>query len=148
MEVRRIIFALGISAVLVAGVGAQEPSVALKQADAEYRAGVAALSRDDLKAALADFQNVVKLAPSAEQGHSALGAVLVRLGRLSEGIRELEQALKMKPTDASAQLNLALAYEQTGQAAKAVPLFAKVEAAARAEKFWLRPGNWTVRWRR
>lgn len=134
MEVRRIIFALGISAVLVAGVGAQEPSVALKQADAEYRAGVAALSRDDLKAALANFQNVVKLAPSAEQGHSALGAVLVRLGRLSEGIRELEQALKMKPTDASAQLNLALAYEQTGQAAKAVPLFAKVEAAARAEK--------------
>ena len=102
MEVRRIIFALGISAVLVAGVGAQEPSVALKQADAEYRAGVAALSRDDLKAALANFQNVVKLAPSAEQGHSALGAVLVRLGRLSEGIRELEQALKMKPTDASA----------------------------------------------
>lgn len=134
MELRQILFALGISAVLVAGVAAQEPSAALKQADADYRAGVAALNRNDLKTALADFQSVVKLAPSAEQGHSALGAVLVRLGRLPEGIRELEQALRMKPGDGSAQLNLALVYEQSGQAAKALPLFAKVEASARAEK--------------
>ena len=137
MEVRQILFALGFSAALVAGVAAQEPSepsAALKQADADYRAGVAALGRNDLPAALKDFQSVVKLAPSAEQGHSALGAVLVRLGRLPEGNRELEQALRMKPGDGSAQLNLALAYEQSGQPAKALPLFAKVEATARAEK--------------
>ena len=37
MELRQILFALGISAVLVAGVAAQEPSAALKQADADYR---------------------------------------------------------------------------------------------------------------
>jgi tetratricopeptide (TPR) repeat protein len=134
MQLRRILLSLGIGVALSAAISAQEPSAALKQADAEYRAGVAALGRDDLKSALTDFQNVVKLAPSAEQGHSALGAVLVRLGRLSEGIRELEQALRMKPGDGSAQLNLALAYEQTGQAAKSLPLFAKVEATAKAEK--------------
>ena len=134
MEVRLIMLAVCAGAVLAGVTAAQEPSAALKQADADYRAGVTALGRDDLKTALGDFQSVVKLAPSAEQGHSALGAVLVRLGRLPEGIRELEQALKMKPADASAQLNLALAYEQTGQAAKAVPLFARVEATARAEK--------------
>jgi protein O-GlcNAc transferase len=114
--------------------GAQEPSAALKQADADYRAGVAALSNNDLKAALADFAKVVHLAPAAEQGHSALGAVLVRMGRNAEGIRELEKALAMKPADGSAQMNLALAYEQTGQGAKALPLFAKVDAAARMEK--------------
>ena len=118
---------------------AQEPSAALKQADADYRAGTAALSRNDLKSALADFQNVVKLAPSAEQGHSALGAVLVRLGRVSEGIRELEKALAMNAGDSSAQLNLALAYQQAGQAAKALPLFAKLEAAALAAKRSLGP---------
>ena len=71
---------------------AQEPSPSLKQADADYREGTAALSRNDLNAALADFQNVVRLAPTAEQGHSALGAVLVRVGRVSEGIHELERA--------------------------------------------------------
>jgi Flp pilus assembly protein TadD len=81
-----------------------------------------------------DFESVVRLAPSAEQGHSALGAVLVRLGRVSEGTRELEKALAMKPGDSSAQMNLALAYQQSGQAAKALPLFAKLESEARAEK--------------
>lgn len=113
---------------------AQEPSASLKEADADYRAGVAALSHNDLNAALADFEKVVHLAPSTEQGHSALGAVLVRLGRTTEGIRELEKALAMKPGDTSAQLNLALAYEQNGQPAKALPWFGKLEAAARADK--------------
>jgi protein O-GlcNAc transferase len=113
---------------------AQEPSASLKQADADYRAGVAALSRNDLNPALADFEKVVHLAPSAEQGHSALGAVLVRLGRTGEGIRELEKALAMKPGDSSAQMNLALAYEQSGEGAKALPWFAKLEATSRAEK--------------
>jgi Flp pilus assembly protein TadD len=115
-------------------VHAQEPSASLKRADADYRAGSAALTRNDLKTALADFESVVRLAPSAEQGHSALGAVLVRLGRVSEGTRELEKALAMKPGDSSAQMNLALAYQQSGQAAKALPLFAKLESEARAEK--------------
>ena len=113
---------------------AQQPSPSLKEADADYRAGVAALSRNDLPTALADFEKVVHLAPRAEQGYSALGAVLVRLGRNGEGIRELEKALAMQPGDGSAQLNLAIAYEQSGQAAKALPWFAKVEVASRAEK--------------
>jgi len=56
------------------------------------------------------------------------------MGRLPDGIRELEQALSMKAGDGSAQLNLALAYEQSGHAAKALPLFAKVEATAGSEK--------------
>jgi protein O-GlcNAc transferase len=113
---------------------AQEPSPGLRQADADYRAGVGALSRDDLQAAQKDFENVVRLAPSAEQGHSALGAVLVRVGETAAGIRELEKALAMKPGDTSAQQNLALAWEQSGQAAKALPWFAKLEAASRSEK--------------
>ena len=109
---------------------AQEPSSNLKRADADYREGTAALSRNDLNAALVDFQNVVRLAPAAEQGHSALGAVLVRLGRVSEGIHELEKALAIQPSDSAAQLNLALGYEQSGQAAKALPLFHKLAAAS------------------
>ena len=112
---------------------AQEPSASLKQADADYRAGVAALSHNDLNGALADFEKVVQLAPTVEQGHSALGAVLVRMGRTEEGIRELEKALSIQPTDSIAQTNLAMAYEQSGRAAKALPWFAKLEAGARAQ---------------
>src|SRR5580698_2380436 len=116
---------------------AQEPSTSLKQADTDYRAGVAALSSNDLNTALADFEKVVHLAPAAEPGHSALGAVLLRMGRTSEGIHELEKALAIQSSDSSAQLNLALAYEQTGQSAKALPWFAKLEAASRAENHTL-----------
>lgn len=119
---------------LAAMCGAQEPSPSLRQADADYRAGVAALSRSDLQAARVDFENVVRLAPSAEQGHSALGGVLVRLGETAAGIRELEKALAMKPGDTSAQENLALAWQQSGQPAQALPWFAKLEAASRREK--------------
>jgi protein O-GlcNAc transferase len=113
---------------------AQEPSGNLTEADAAYRAGVAAMSRNDLNSARADFEKVVRLAPSAEQGHSALGAVLLRVGKTGEAIRELEKALAMKSSDTSAQMNLALAYVQNGQPAKALPWFAKLDAAASAQK--------------
>ncbi len=110
-------------------LSAQEPSASLKQADADYKAGQAALARRDLNAARQDFEKVVRLAPQAEQGHSALGAVEVALGQTASGIRELEKALALDPKDSSAQLNLALAYEQTGATVKALPFFAKLEAA-------------------
>jgi protein O-GlcNAc transferase len=112
----------------------QGPSDSLKQADADYREGVAALNRNDLQTARAKFAEVVRLAPSAEQGHSALGAVLEREGQIPSAILELQRALAIKPDDAAAQLNLAAAYEQTGAAAKAVPLYARAVASARAQK--------------
>src|ERR1700739_55018 len=82
----------------------------LRQADSAYRAGQAAISRRDLSAAQADFEQVVRLAPQAEQGHSALGAVLVSRGQMKAGIRELEKALAIQPSDGTAQMNLALAF--------------------------------------
>jgi protein O-GlcNAc transferase len=111
-------------------ISAQQPSAGLKQADADYRAGVQALSRNDLSTALDDFQKVVHLAPAAYQGHSALGAVLLRQGRVPEAISELEKALAIQPSDASAQLNLAVGYQQNGQPAKALGLFSKLESTA------------------
>jgi tetratricopeptide (TPR) repeat protein len=117
----------------------QEPSSSLVQADADYREGVAALSRNDLTTAKSKFETVVKLAPAAEQGHSALGAVLVRIGQTAAGIAELQKALSIKPDDSSAQMNLALAYEQTGSPAKALPLFARVESTSNTERQPLPP---------
>jgi len=111
----------------------QEPSASLKEADADYREGVAALSRNDIRAAKSKFEAVVKLAPAAEQGHSALGAVLVRDGQIAAGIRELQRALAIKADDGSARTNLALAYEQAGESANALPLFAKMESTAAAQ---------------
>lgn len=124
---------LFLSASLVGAAQTQEQSASLRQADADYREGVSALNRNDLETARTRFEAVTRLAPTAEQGHSALGAVLVRQGQLAAGTRELEKALAIKPNDSSAQLNLAMVYAQTGAQAKAIPFFAKLEAASRAE---------------
>ena len=118
---------------LLGSLIAQEPSPNLRQADADYREGVAALSRNDLTTAKSKFEMVVKLAPAAEQGHSALGAVLVSVGQTGAGIAELQKALSIDPGDNSAQINLAMAYEQTGASAKALPLFAKLESTAHSQ---------------
>jgi len=119
---------------LTVATQAQEPSASLRQADADYREGVTALNQNDLKTAQLKFEAVVRLAPAAEQGHSALGAVLVREGQLAAGTRELEKALAIQPSDRAAQMNLAMVYAESGGAAKAVPLFAKLEASAQAER--------------
>jgi protein O-GlcNAc transferase len=106
-----------------------DASSTLQQADAAYRAGVAALNANDLRTARMQFQKVVRLAPQAEEGHSAYGSVLLRTGATAEGIRELEKALSIKDSDTTAQLNLALAYAQTGAGRRAIPLFARLESA-------------------
>lgn len=115
-----------------APASAQQPSSALREADSEYRAGVAALNSNDLKTAQARFEAVVRLEPQVELGHSALGAVLVRESDWPAAIRELERALSLKSGDDAARLNLAIACAESGQNAKALPLFANAETAARA----------------
>ena len=134
----RLFVAWRIAALLVltsvsSSAGAQAPSPALRQADTLYRAGSAALARHDLSTAESDFQQVVHLAPRAEPGHSALGVVLLESGNLSQAVHELELALTLKSSDANAQLNLAIAYEQINQPAKALPLLAQLEAKARIQ---------------
>ena len=92
-----------------------------KEAQAAYQAGTAAAAKGDYKTAEAQLQKVVHLAPQIAEGHSALGAVLMRLGQFTPAIKELERALALKPADSFTQVNLAIAYEQTGAYKKAIP---------------------------
>ncbi|TCK71649.1 tetratricopeptide repeat protein [Acidipila rosea] len=124
---------LGTGAALPAAAQMTAAAPRLQQADTAYRAGQAALAQRDLAGARADFEKVVKLAPQIEEGHSALGAILVSTGETRRGIVELEKALTQKPGDSVAQTNLALAYEQTGSYRKALPLFEKLDAEARSK---------------
>src|SRR5271167_4169866 len=128
--------ALSISAVITPrGFATQNASSAAspvginEEAQAAYRAGTSAAANNDFKTAQAQFEKVVRLVPQIEEGHSALGAVLMRLGKLPEAIKELEKAHELKPSDLSVQTNLALAYEQTGANQKAIVLFKSVEGA-------------------
>jgi Tfp pilus assembly protein PilF len=91
-----------------------------EEAQAAYRAGTVAATNNDFKTAEAELEKVVRLVPQIEEGHRTLGAVLMRLGKLPQAIKELETALELKPGDISAQTDLALAYEQTGANNKAM----------------------------
>lgn len=103
----------------------QKPD-AVKQADAAFRAGLAARQAGRLDAAREQFALVVQLAPQIAEGHEALGALLLEMGNPAEAIPQLEAAEKLKPNDLGVETNLAMAYAQAGQAAKAIPVFKAV----------------------
>lgn len=132
-----------LAAILLLAVPApcfsQQDAAAKQQVDAALRAGQAAFARQDFEAARQNFAKVVRLAPSMEQGHGALGAALLRLGRYQEAVRELEAAVALQKSDSIAQTNLALAYLQGGEPAKAVARFAALDAQAKAQKRTLPP---------
>ena len=116
---------------LAQAVGAQTGRNA--EIQSAYQAGVAAAAKNDYKTAEAQFGKVVQLAPQIPEGHRALGAVLLRLGKFPQAIQELEQTLTLKPGDVSAQSDLAWAYQQIGAHQKALALFEKMEAEAAAK---------------
>ena len=115
------------------------PQRPLKQVETSYKAGVAALSNGDAKSAEDDFRQVVRLVPRDWQGHSGLGAALLNEGRTREAIHELEAALALHNGDMPTVANLAVAYWLAGQPAKALPLFAEVDANAKLKQQTLAP---------
>jgi O-antigen ligase len=67
----------------------------------------------------ADLRRAVKIAPDVGRYHAALGAVGMRLGRLPEGIAELERAVALDATDGAAFAALAGGYAALGRDADA-----------------------------
>jgi tetratricopeptide (TPR) repeat protein len=107
----------------------QEPD-SLKQADAAFRAGYAALQAGKLEQARAQFALAARLAPQIPEGHEALGEVLIELGKPAEAVPELESALHLKPGDQGVGTNLALAYAKSGDPARAVGQFSAAYQAS------------------
>ena len=103
--------------------GRNQPDV-IKRADEAFHAGYAAREAGNLEVARSKFAEVVRLQPGIAEGHEALGTVLVELGKPLDGAREFEAAAKIKPGDENIESNLALAYHQAGNDAKAIPHFA------------------------
>ena len=103
-------------------------SDAIKRADAAFHEGYAAREAGNLELARTKFAEVVRLQPRIAEGHEALGAVLTELGRPLDGAREFEAAAKLKPSDQALETNLALAYAQAAEPAKALPHFQSAES--------------------
>lgn len=131
-RVHRHLLGLLVAACVVPSLSGQTTAAdSSEAAAAAYRDGQAAFSRHDVAGAQAAFERAVRLAPHNEPAHSALGLVLLQQGKAAQAAHELEIAHAMGKADLGAEMNLALAYQQLGLQAKAVPLFADAASGAR-----------------
>ncbi len=102
----------------------------MQAADAAFREGSAAFERNDLAAAQASFEKVVRLAPAIAAAHSALGTVLIAAGNPSRAVTELETARKLGGSDRSTLLNLCIAYSNLGNYRGTLGVFRQMAAGA------------------
>jgi tetratricopeptide (TPR) repeat protein len=81
---------------------------------------------DDYEDALRCFGKAIELDPTTERAHHFAGVALIRLGRPSEAIPELEAELKLSPNDPDTQYNLAYALLETSQKDQAMAILQKL----------------------
>ncbi len=76
--------------------------------------------KGDLRGAEAAYREVLKVAPRYGEAHANLGAVLIRLNRYEEAIREYETALQLSPQLKPVLLNIGIAHFRRSAYAQAV----------------------------
>ena len=123
--------ALPVSLALAAQRPAKTTTDSIRRADAAFHEGYAARQQGNLELARSKFAEVVRLQPKIAEGHEALGAVLVELGRPLDGVKEFEAAAKIKPSDVGIETNLAMAYRLAGEPAQAIPHFQSADSLLR-----------------
>lgn len=77
---------------------------------------------DDYEDALRCFRKAIELDPNMDRAHHFAGVALIRLGRPSEAIPELQAELKLAPNDPDTQYNLAYALLETSQKDQAMAI--------------------------
>ena len=95
--------------------------------DAAYGLGVchSYLQNDEL--AVKKFEQAVRRSPSAAVAWAGLGTSLVKLRRTAEGITKLQRAIVLAPDMDEAHYMLGMAYQASGDAARAQEAFKKAE---------------------
>ena len=69
--------------------------------------------------ALAAFSEAIRLNPTSAEAHLELGKTTLALGRVRDGIVELEEALHLRPGDVQARRLLSRAYQREGDTKRA-----------------------------
>ncbi|MBL8817594.1 MAG: tetratricopeptide repeat protein [Planctomyces sp.] len=80
-----------------------------------YMAGLMAQKRGDLQAAADAFQKACDAAPDSAPPAKALGLVLLRMGRSTDGLEKARRAIELDVNDFETRLQLALILAQNGK---------------------------------
>ncbi|MGA3189414.1 MAG: tetratricopeptide repeat protein [Bryobacteraceae bacterium] len=95
-----------------------------------FHDAIAAQQRGDDAAAIAKYQQLVKLRPEVMEVRANLGAALAHAGRYDEAIEQYRVALAKLPNNKGLRLNLALAYYKKGDLPQAAE---KLESLRQAD---------------
>lgn len=95
--------------------------------DGAYGLGVCHSHLQDDEQAVKNFKQAVQRNPSSGVAWAGLGASLVKLRRTSEGIETLQRAIALEPGMYDAYYMLGMAYQGSGDAARAQRAFEKAE---------------------
>jgi tetratricopeptide (TPR) repeat protein len=82
--------------------------------------------KNEVNAAIAEYEKAEKIQPGYAEAHNNLGNALGHAGRYTEAIAEYKKALELVPDLPQVRNNLAAAYGQIGQLDEAVLNFRKV----------------------
>ncbi|HYM06853.1 MAG TPA: tetratricopeptide repeat protein [Terriglobales bacterium] len=92
------------------------------------RAAAEANSKQDLKTAAQEYEDVIALDPRNAEAHARLGMVYQNAGDLSKAVGSLERALQLDPTLPRVGVLLAFSYLGMGKPREAIPYLEKAFA--------------------
>jgi tetratricopeptide (TPR) repeat protein len=95
--------------------------------DGAYGLGVCHSYLQNDQLAVRQFELAVQRTPSAAVAWAGLGTSLVKLGRTAEGIAKLQRAITLAPDMDEAHYMLGMAYQTSGDTARAQQAFKKAE---------------------
>ena len=84
---------------------------AMSGAEIAFGQGIEAFNAGDFEAAAKAFEEVTRLSPETPEGHTNLALAYVQIGKMSEGVQELEKAAELS-SDFRTWAQLAMAYVQ------------------------------------
>jgi tetratricopeptide (TPR) repeat protein len=90
-----------------------------EQALGYYRQGVTFQQQGQLEAAIAQYQEAIRLNPNMAEAYLNMGAALAGIGKQSEAIAAYREAIRANPNLAEAHHNLGNAFAQQGKLTEA-----------------------------
>lgn len=119
---RRVV-GIGLLAAAVGSICAGCMAIREEQAKFHTRRGDACVAREDLRAALVEFQEAAKLAPQLPTPYSRMGGVYRRLGEYENAISNFVEAIRRDPESFDDTFNLGQLYHLTKRVRDAIQAY-------------------------
>lgn len=117
---KRLLFALTISLLLVTGCG-----LGVSKYDDTVLDGISHLNTGKPEKALGDFNRAIKIDPNRADGYLGRANTLNTMGQYNDALEDYARALEIDPKLANAYINRASAYSHLGEYKKAIADYEK-----------------------